>query len=99
MHSQCRTVEDVLKYAESELGAVSLANERASYGEWPVPESPADYLMWIEDEAEIQEAGAEAHPYEADTWTTYAIALRKFAADLRELGVTPSPKPWERRGE
>ncbi len=72
---------------DDELGILEMARERATTGGWPCPVTIQDFLFWIEDEAAQQEAAEEVD-------TNYAALLRNLAAEIRELGYTPSPAPW-----
>ena len=72
---------------------VELARERASCGCWPAPNSPSDFLMWIEDEADTQADQGEQYPDE--NRKPYAAYLREVADLLRDTGVVPSTPPWE----
>jgi hypothetical protein len=84
----------VLIEANNELGVMDMARERAACGEWPQPETPGDYLAWIEDEATIQEEQAAAEidwiPGAFQERMTYANALRTVARKLRSLSVQPA---------
>ena len=78
----------ILDEAEEAFGARSLAFERASDGGWTAPENIPDFLLWLEDEAEVQESSGEDK--------VYAHALRGLANELRTLGYWPSPAPWQK---
>jgi hypothetical protein len=78
----------ILDEAEEAFGARSLARERVACGNWAQPETVADYLLWIEDEATLQEETGED--------PIYARALRGIADEIRALGFQPSPPPWEK---
>lgn len=88
------SVEEILMEAEETVGAISMARDRASCGEWPMPMSPEDYVSWIIDEAELQEEQAATHPEEADERLPYAKALRDISARLQAAGVRLVPMPW-----
>jgi hypothetical protein len=49
----------ILDEAEEACGARSLVRERAACRNWALPETVADYLRWIEDEATLQEETGE----------------------------------------
>ena len=75
--------------------------ERHACGGWadtPPPATPADFLAWWADEAAIQEDQAAAT---MDNWELHlghvhaALTLHWLCAQLRCLGVTPAPLPWE----
>lgn len=89
-----KTAEAILSAAEARAGLVSMAQERAACGEWPTPETPADFLFWIEDEEQIQRDLAEARPEEAEERAPYADLLHHYAALLRQAGVWPSCPVW-----
>jgi len=73
----------ILDEAEEAFGARSLARERAACGNWEPPVTVADYLLWVEDEAALQEELGED--------LIYAKALRGIANEIRELGFEASP--------
>ncbi len=78
----------ILDETEEAFGARSLARERAACGNWEPPMTIADYLLWVEDEAALQEELGED--------LIYARALRGVANEIRELGFEASPPPWEK---
>ena len=84
----------ILEEAEEAFGARQMAEERAACGEWPAPTTIPDFLMWIEDEAGVQERDQPANPDEMIERTVYAAALRELAQELRKLGFEPAPAPW-----
>jgi hypothetical protein len=84
----------ILADAEEALGAKSMARERAACGNWPRPHTIPDFLMWLEDEASIQEQQIADHPEEAGERMPYVQALRGLAEELRQLGFEPAPVPW-----
>jgi hypothetical protein len=81
----------ILIMAEKQIGAVSMARDRASCGEWPDPISPAEFLAWIEDEEEIQRDNAASSPAEAAEILPYAELLGHYAGLLRACDVEPAP--------
>jgi hypothetical protein len=81
----------ILTIAEKHIGAVSMARDRASCGEWPDPVSPAEFMAWIEDEEQIQRDNAASSPAEAAEMLPYAETLGHYAALLRACGVQPAP--------
>ncbi len=85
----------ILDEAEEAFAARSLGEERALCGEWPRPSTVADYLFWIEDEARIQQAYRPDDPEQAAEQRFYVEALQELALELRGLGFSPSPPPWE----
>lgn len=84
--AKLRLANRILDEAEEAFGARSLAMERAACGNWGQPETVADYLLWVEDEASIQE--------ELDEDPVYIKALLGLAEEIRALGFEPSPPPW-----
>lgn len=85
----------MLAEAEEAFGAKSMALERSACGGWPTPRSVADFLMWLEDEAEIQQQQSADHPDEMTERLVYAAALSELAAELRGLSFEPSTPPWD----
>jgi hypothetical protein len=83
-----RRANCILDEAEEAFGARSLAEERAACGGWSLPETVADYLFWVADEAALQEELGED--------LVYARALRGVADEIRALGFEASPEPWEK---
>ena len=67
--------------------------ERAANGEWPAPQAIPDFLMWIQDEWEIQDRLVADSPKDSDL--VYASALLDLVEELRALGFEPSPAPWQ----
>jgi hypothetical protein len=88
----------ILDEAEDAIGVKSLARERASCGEWPIPQTPGEFLFWIEDEAvhqeDMTEVEAELLEGNETRLQTHTQALREVADRLRDLGFTPAPAPW-----
>ena len=84
----------ILAEADDAFGAKQMAQERASCGNWPAPATIPDFLLYIEDEAEVQEHENPTDPDEMIERTVYAAALRELALELRKLGFEPSPVPW-----
>jgi len=82
----------ILQEAEDAFEAMSVARERAAYGEWPAPQSISDFLMWIQNEWEIQDRLVAECPKESDL--VYASALLNLVEELHALGFEPSPAPW-----
>lgn len=78
-----RLANRILDEAEEACGTRSLARERAACGNWEPPVTVADYLLWVEDEAALQEELGED--------LIYAKALRGIANEIRELGFQVSP--------
>ena len=81
----------MLDEAEEAFGARSLAREKAAcppLGNWEPPATVADYLLWVEDEAALQEELGED--------LIYAKALRGIADEIRTLGIQASSPPWEK---
>ncbi len=71
----------ILRQAETDELAMSMAVERAACNNRTTPTTPGDYLFWLEDEAEIQ---AAVHEIE------YAAWLEQTATELRGLGISPA---------
>ncbi len=88
---------DVLHEVEITDFQMSMAEERAACGGLSAPATISDYLFWLEDEAEIQEAQAECIPdeEESERFAIYATRLRTTAEMLRELGFTATPPAYE----
>lgn len=88
---------EVLHEVEITDFQMSMAEERAACGGLSAPATISDYLFWLEDEAEIQEAQAEMFPDEEESErpTLYATRLRTTAEMLRELGFSPTPPEYE----
>lgn len=83
---------EVLHEVEMTDFHMSMAEERAACGGLSAPVTISDYLFWLEDEAEIQEAQAESWPdeEESERHALYAIRLRTTAEMLHELGFSPT---------
>lgn len=81
----------ILVMAEKFMGEVSQSRDRAASTEWPEPITPADFLGWMEDEANLQRDQAEHSPDEAAERLAYAENLELFASLLRGAGVEPTP--------
>ena len=83
----------ILDEAEEAFAVKSMAEEQALCGGWPKPDTVQDYLFWIEDEVEYQVI------HRMTTWQDeqriYIQGLRDLAQELRELGFTPAPAPWQ----
>jgi len=92
-HSLERAAWQILQEAEDAFEAKSVARERAANGEWPAPQSISDFLMWIQDEWEIQDRLVAECPKECDL--VYASALLNLVEELHALGFEPSPAPWQ----
>ena len=88
-----RVAWQILQEAEDAFEAMSVARERAANGEWPKPQSIPDFLMWIEDEWEIQDHLVADSPKDSDL--IYASTLRDLVEELCALGFEPSPAPWQ----
>ena len=85
--AKSRQANRILDDAEEAFGARSIAKKRADYGNWDQPETITDFLLWVEDEAKLQEALGED--------PIYAKALRGVANEIRALGFVPSSPPGE----
>jgi len=92
-HSLERAAWQILQEAEDAFDALSVARERAANGEWRAPQSIPDFLMWIQDEWEIQDRLVAESPKDSDL--IYASALLDLVEELRALGFEPSPAPWQ----
>ena len=84
--AQTRQAYRILDEAEEASGVRSLAKERAACGYWDLPQTVAEYLLWIEEEASRQEELVED--------LVYLKALKGVADEIRALGFEPSPPPW-----
>ena len=89
------TSEEILAKWEIGIGVCSMAQDRVACGGWPEPSpwTPEDYLAWIEDEAKTQEKQCMDSAEESQK--EYTKLLRQAARELRDVGVTPIPLPWE----
>jgi hypothetical protein len=76
----------ILYKAEEEAWVMSMANERSGCADRPMPETPAEYLAWINDELEIQQDQLEGYPEETDR-KGYIELLTRVVSELRMLGV------------
>jgi hypothetical protein len=76
---------------------VFFALERATSGEWPVPATPADFMAWFIDEAEIQRdlVEDEHDAHEIGGRLSYAEKLDAIVGRLAAQGITPGKLPWE----
>lgn len=92
-HSLERAAWQILHEAEEAFEAMSVARERAANGEWPAPQSISDFLMWIQDEWEIQDRLVTECPKDGDL--VYASALLNLVEELRALGFEPAQAPWQ----
>ena len=92
-HSLERAAWQILHEAEDAFDALSVARQRAANGEWPAPQSIPDFLMWIQDEWEIQDHLIADSQKDSDL--VYASALLDLVEELRALGFEPSPAPWQ----
>ncbi|GAB4577483.1 MAG: hypothetical protein Fur0022_02140 [Anaerolineales bacterium] len=81
---------EILREAEDTDFLMSMAEDRAACGSFLPPTTPASFLFWFEDEAEIQEAQATTYPDEAEHRLQYAAVLHEVAGRLRDLGYEPS---------
>ena len=96
-------IDLVIGEAEARDGLVSMMQDRAACGEWPIPESPEDMLAWFEDEAKIQDDSAgffsqRGNNEDSNVHSRFARAIRETCLQLRNLGVKPSVLPWDRKG-
>lgn len=89
----------ILAEAEEAFDAKSMACERAACGNWPSPSTIADYLMWLEDEARLQEQQIGSDTPDGREQAAYARALSDLAKELRGLGFEPGPAPWAAAGD
>lgn len=89
------TIQTILSAWEAHLGILTTVQDRAACGDWPQPETADDYLFWVEAEAQTQEEQINGlSGMELDATIQYTGHLRQMAAQLRALGVKPSPAPW-----
>ncbi|MCB9136587.1 MAG: hypothetical protein H6636_14275 [Anaerolineales bacterium] len=89
----------ILQEAEETDFLKTMAEDRATCGNFLPPDIPGAYLFWFEDEAEIQEAQAETYPDEAEKRLRYADILREVAGRLRDLGYERSIPEKEKPDE
>ena len=83
----------ILQEAEEAFQALSRARAHAANGDWPAPQSITDYMLWIQDEWEIQNHLVAENDPVCDP--VYANALLNLAHELHALGFKPSPVPWQ----
>ena len=84
--------EAILAEADSRLRVKQMALERARYHDYPDPETPKEYLAWIEREARaIQAILAQDASFVREEVRVYAQALNEVAERLRAIGVEPAP--------
>ena len=83
----------ILQEAEDAFQAKSRARAHAANGDWPAPQSIADYMLWIQDEWEIQNRLVTENDPVCDP--VYASALLNLVGELHALGFKPSPAPWQ----
>lgn len=88
-----RAAWQILEEAQDAFEVLSVARERAANGMWPEPEAIEDFLMWIQDESEIQDHLVASSPKKSDL--IYAVALRGLVGELCALGFEPSMPPWQ----
>lgn len=71
--------------------------DRAACGEWPLPETPSDFLAWIMDEVEVQQDMIRdtADNLECTKRKDYIALLVWIGGRLRRAHVKPSALPWE----
>jgi hypothetical protein len=87
------TAWQILGEAEEAFQAIGRARAHAANGDWPAPRSIADYMMWIQDEWEIQNRLVAENDPVCDP--VYANALLSLVHELHALGFKPSPAPWQ----
>jgi hypothetical protein len=77
----------------------SLILGRAACGEWPVPQTEAEWLAWILDELEVQvdmlKEGRDYGSEEVSRRAAYAGTLIENALPFLRAGIAPAPLPWE----
>ena len=83
----------ILQEAEEAFQALSRARAHAANGDWPAPQSITDYMLWIQDEWEIQNHLVAENDPVCDP--VYANALLSLVGELQGLGFKPSPVPWQ----
>ena len=83
----------ILQEAEEAFQALSRARAHAANGDWPAPQSITDYMLWIQDEWEIQNHLVAENDPVSDL--VYANALLSLVGELQGLGFKPSPVPWQ----
>ena len=91
-----RKAWDILAEAEEAFGAKSMAEDRAACGNWPAPKEIGDYMMWIKDEAEVQECQFADNPGETERGP-YAAVLRGIHHELCLLGFSAIRPLWEKK--
>lgn len=89
-------IQKILDEAEEKINVRDMAEDRAFCGNWPAPQHPEDYLMWIEDEVQVQRDTAEEDPDLNAIRIGYAAILDGIAKQLRDLGVKPIKPYWEK---
>jgi hypothetical protein len=84
----------------AEKDEVLFALERAANGEWPQPATPADFMAWFIDEAEIQRdlIEDEHDAQEIKGRLAYADKLDTIVGRLAAQGITPGVLPWQQEG-
>jgi hypothetical protein len=88
-----QTAWQILQEAEEAFYAISRARAHAANGNWPTPRSIADYMLWIQDEWEVQNHLVAENDPVCDP--VYANALLNLVGELHGLGFKPSPVPWQ----
>ena len=81
----------------AERDEVFFALERAAHGEWPLPVTPADFMAWFIDEAEIQRdlIEDEHDAQEIGDCLAYVEKLDAIVGRLAAQGITPGLLPWQ----
>lgn len=92
MRGQADRPLHILIQGEKNARAMTMARERAADGGWRKPQTPADYLGWIEDEIKVLGAVLKEKLSDADRTSAseYGEALRMVVRKLRLIGVMPS---------
>ncbi len=72
---------------------------RATCGEWPAPQTEAEWLAWILDELEVQvdmiEAGRDDETEDILRRAAFAGTLIENVLPFVQAGIAPAPLPWE----
>jgi hypothetical protein len=86
---------NILKEVDEAVGVMDLAKERASCGGYNPPIFIGQYLMWIKDEAEMQEEIYGVSDEKDPGVEAYIRLLKDVVEELVGLGFRPADKPWE----
>lgn len=87
-------VWDILYHMDYDLNAMSVVENLAEKNCYPVPETPAEYLMWFIDEHKALEDELALDSDDFDL----ALLIEKlglYIQALRDAGVEPIEPYWE----